>query len=261
MLSLKQIETFYPENIRIYKRNLLREYLQYIILEIIYRSEYGNHLIFMGGTAIHIIHGNQRFSEVLDFDNRGLNEEDFTNLSIEVSKKLELLGYQVEISNRIGNAFRCLIKFPGIFYQYNLSGHAREKMTIQLDTEPQNIDYKSESILISNFDILLKIRAVPVDILLAQKILAILKRPRPMGRDFFDTIFLFSRTKPNYHYLEEKMGLKGNDYLEEIKNVLLKKCDELDLKKLAADVKPFLFHPDDAQRILLFPEFIQKMMK
>ena len=261
MLSLEQIESFYPENIRGYKRNLLREYLQYVILEIIYQSEYGNHLIFMGGTAIHIIHGNQRFSEDLDFDNLGLTEEDFSNLSIEISKKLALLGYQVEISNRMGNAFRCLIKFPGIFYQYNLSGHTREKMTIQLDTEPQNIEYKSETVLINNFDILLKIRAVPVDILLAQKIFAILKRPRPMGRDFYDAIFLFSKTKPNYYSLKEKIGLKGNDYLEKLKTILLEKCDKLDFKKLAADVKPFLFHPDDAQRILLFPEFIQKMLK
>ncbi|MFZ7120117.1 MAG: nucleotidyl transferase AbiEii/AbiGii toxin family protein [Eubacteriaceae bacterium] len=261
MLSLEQIESFYPENLRIYKRNLLREYLQYVILEIIYRSEYGNHLIFMGGTAIHVIHDNQRFSEDLDFDNRGLNEKDFSDLSEVVSRKLKLLGYQVEINNKVGNAFRCLIKFPGIFYQYNLSGHTREKMTIQLDTEPQNIEYKAESVLINNFDILLKIRAVPVDILLAQKIFAILKRPRPMGRDFYDAIFLLSKTKPNYNYLIEKMGLKGSDYLEEIRNILLKKCNELDFKKLSADVKPFLFHSDDAQRILLFPEFIQKMLK
>lgn len=261
MLSLEQIESFYPENLRIYKRNLLREYLQYIILEIIYRSDYGNRLIFMGGTAIHMIHGNQRFSEDLDFDNRGLNEGDFTKLSIEVSRKLKLLGYQAEISNRFSNAFRCLIKFPGIFYQYNLSGHTREKMTIQLDTETQNIDYKAQSVLISNFDILLKIRAVPADILLAQKILAILKRSRPMGRDFFDVIFLFSKTKPNYHYLIEKMRLKDNNYLEEIRKILLKKCDELNFKKLAADVKPFLFHSDDAQRILLFPEMIQQKIK
>jgi predicted nucleotidyltransferase component of viral defense system len=77
MLSIEQIESFYPENLRIYKRNLLREYLQYVILEIIYRSDYGRYLIFMGGTAIHIIHGSQRFSEDLDFDNKGLKKEDF----------------------------------------------------------------------------------------------------------------------------------------------------------------------------------------
>ena len=57
------------------------------------------------------------------------------------------------------------------------------------------------------------------------------------------------------------MSLKGNDYLDKLKNILLEKCDKLDFKKLAADVKPFLFHSDDAQKILLFPEFIQKMLK
>ena len=33
MLDIKQIEPFYPENLRPFKRNLLREYVQYKILE------------------------------------------------------------------------------------------------------------------------------------------------------------------------------------------------------------------------------------
>ncbi len=81
MLNLKQIETFYPENLRIFKRNLLREYLLYVTLDIIYNSGYGSRLIFMGGTAIHMIHGVRRFSEDLDFDNKGLSQEDFDDLS------------------------------------------------------------------------------------------------------------------------------------------------------------------------------------
>ncbi len=261
MLSIEQIESFYPENLRIYKRNLLREYLQYVILEIIYRSDYGRYLIFMGGTAIHIIHGSQRFSEDLYFDNKGLRKEDFLDLSKMVSQKLELLGYKVQVTNRIGDTFRCLIKFPGIFYRYNLSGHSQEKMIIWLDTEPQNIDYKSKSALINNFGILLKIKAVPVDILLAQKLLAILKRTRPMGRDFYDAIFLFSKTKPNYNYLKEKMGVEDGEYIQESKYLLLQKSKELNLKKLAEEISPFLFNPDDAQRILLFPELIQQEFK
>jgi len=261
MLSLEQIESFYPENLRVFKRNLLREYLQYVILEIIYRSKYGNHLIFMGGTAIHIVHGNQRFSEYLDFDNRGLNQKDFSGLSEEVSRKLKLLGIQAEIGTKFGNAFRCLIKFPGIFHQYGLSGHSQEKLIIHLDTESQNIDYKPNHVLINQFDILLKIRTTPPETLLAQKILAILKRPRPMGRDFYDVIFLFSKTKPSYLYLQEKMKLEKGDTMKKIREMLLNKCKELNLKKLAEDVRPFLFHSDDAQRMLLFPEFIQQKMR
>ncbi len=257
MLNLSQIESFYPENLRVNQRSLLREYLQYVLLEIIYRSDYGRSLVFMGGTAIHIVHGNQRFSEDLDFDNRGLSKENFFALVEEISHKLELLGYQVELSNKLNNTYRCLIKFPGIFHQFSLSGHIREKLIIQIDTEPQNFDYQADQVLISNFDILLKINTVPVDILLAQKLLAILKRARPMGRDFFDAIFLFSKTNPNYNYLKEKMGLRDyNDYPKIVKDLLFKKCSEIDFNKLITEIKPFLFQPDDAQRILLFPNFI-----
>ncbi|MBP8718958.1 MAG: nucleotidyl transferase AbiEii/AbiGii toxin family protein [Candidatus Atribacteria bacterium] len=260
MLSLEQIVSFYPEQLRIYKRNLLREYLQYVILEVVYRSEYGKYLIFMGGTAIHIIHGNQRFSEDLDFDNRGLKEEDFVGLSREITGKLKLMGYPVEVTNKLGNTFRSFIKFPGIFYRYGLSGHSREKLIIQLDSEPQNVDYPTQNVLINNFDILLKVKATPPEVLLAQKILAILMRPRPMGRDFYDFIFLLSKTKPSYDFLKEKMKLQNDNNLPEIKEALLRKYYGLNPKKLIEEVRPFLFHPEDAERILLFPEFIQQKM-
>jgi predicted nucleotidyltransferase component of viral defense system len=257
MLNLKQIESFYPENLRIHKRNLLREYLQYVILDIVYNSQYGSRLVFMGGTAIHIIHGNRRFSEDLDFDNKGLSREDFEGLSQNVLRKLELYGYSVEIQNRYRGAFRCLVKFPGIFYQYGISNHPREKLTIQIDSEPQNVDYKAERVILNKFDIFLKINAVPPEVLLAQKILAILNRPRAMGRDFYDVIFLFSKTNPDFNFLKEKMGLNEKISMKEIKEKLLSKCEKVNFKKLTEDVKPFLFYPSEAEKIKLFPDFIR----
>ena len=257
MLDLKQIESFYPENLRIHKRNLLREYLQYVILDIIYNSQYGSRLVFMGGTAIHIIHGIRRFSEDLDFDNKGLSKEDYENLSQNVLRKLELYGYSAEIQNRYRGAFRCLVKFPGIFYQYGISNHPRGKLTIQIDSEPQNVDYKAERVILNKFDIFLKINAVPPEVLLAQKILAILNRPRAMGRDFYDVIFLFSKTNPDFNFLKEKIGL--NEKIE-IKERLLLKCEKINFKKLTEDVKPFLFYPSEAEKIKLFPDFIRTRM-
>ena len=62
----------------------------------------------------------------------------------------------------------------------------------------------------------MKINAVPADVLLSQKLFAILNRPRPMGRDFYDVIFLFSKTNPSYHFLREKMKLKKEIDIEEI---------------------------------------------
>ena len=261
MLNLKQIETFYPENLRIFKRNLLREYLQYVILDIIYSSGYGSRLIFMGGTAIHMIHGVRRFSEDLDFDNRGLSEEDFEDLSDKILRQLELYGYSVEIQNRYRGAFHCFVKFPGIFHQYGISGHSRGKLTIQIDCEPQNVNYKAERVILNKFDIFMKINAVPPDVLLSQKIFAILNRLRPMGRDFYDVIFLFSKTNPSYHFLREKMKLKEENDVGEIKKRLLLKCEKINFKKLVHDVKPFLFYSHDAEKIMLFPDFIKTKMK
>jgi len=260
MLNLNQIESFYPENLRIYKRNLLREYLQYVILDIIYSSEYGNRLIFMGGTAIHVIHGNRRFSEDLDFDNQGLGQEDFEDLSQKILRKLELYGYSVELQNRYRRAFRSFIKFPGIFPLYNITSHPQEKLIIQIDSEPQNVNYNVERVILNKFDIFLRINVVPPDVLLAQKILAILNRPRVMGRDFYDAIFLFSKTNPNFNFLNEKMKLEENINTKEIKEKLLLKCEKINFKELAEDVKPFLFYPSDAEKILLFTELIQTKM-
>ena len=101
MLDIQQIESFYPEKLRAYKRNLLREYLQYKILEIIFDSKYSEKLSFMGGTAIRVVHSNTRFSEDLDFDNLGLEEKDFAAMVTLIQKKMELQGYGVEIKNRI----------------------------------------------------------------------------------------------------------------------------------------------------------------
>ena len=49
MLELSQIESFYPEEIRPFRTNILREYLQHKILESLFRSRHGAKLSFMGG--------------------------------------------------------------------------------------------------------------------------------------------------------------------------------------------------------------------
>ena len=81
MLSINQIEKYYPESLRGFKRNILREYLQYKILDIIFNSRLAPKLSFLGGTALRIVHGNNRFSEDLDFDNFQLTETDFVQLT------------------------------------------------------------------------------------------------------------------------------------------------------------------------------------
>lgn len=254
MLDLKEIESFYPEYLRPFKANILREYLQYKMLEAVYTGEFASRLVFMGGTAIHIAHGLPRFSEDLDFDNRGLDKEGFTSLSDVVKRKLTLEGYRVEITNSFGGAYRAYVKFEGLLYENKLSSHKGEKLSIQIDAEPQGFDYAPDQIILNKFDVFTRIDLVPEDILLSQKICAILERRRPMGRDFYDAVFLFGKTGPNFKYLGSKAKINSKSAL---KGRVLKRCGEIDLKAMARDVEKFLFKPDDAKKILLFPRLIE----
>ena len=258
MLDIKQIESFYPQNLRVFKRNLLREYLQHKILEIIFDSEFGASLYFMGGTAIHIIHSNTRFSEDLDFDNLGLRQKDFGQLATLIQKKLSLEGYIIHIKTVFKGAYRCYIRIPNILFENGLSMNKEEKMLIQVDAEPQGFNYRPDKIILNKFDVFLSINVVPSDILLSQKIYAIFKRKRPMGRDFYDAVFLFGKTRPNLDYLKSKLRIKDNT---DFKNRLLSKCKELDFKQLANDVEQFLFVPADSKKVLFFYEFLQDYYK
>jgi len=254
MLDIDQIESFYPVQLRIFKKNLLREYLQYKILEIIFDSNFGEKLSFMGGTTIRIVHGNDRFSEDLDFDNFGLAKEDFKKVTGLVKKKLELEGYIVEIRNVFKGAYRCYLKIPEILYKNELSNYREEKMSIRLDTESQGFTYSPEKVIINKFEVFSRINITPIDILLAQKIYAIFNRRRAMGRDFYDAIFLFGKTNPNLDYLKLKIKIDGMD---DLKNKLMARCKKLDFKQLAKDVEPFLINPRNSKKVLYFYDYIK----
>lgn len=254
MLDISQIESWYPEPLRSFKKNLLREYLQHKILEIIFTSPYANSLAFMGGTAIRFIHAGARFSEDLDFDNRSVDQEGFKDLAGLLHNRLALEGYETEVKNTIRTAYRSSIRIPKILFDNGISRHRDERLTIQVDTEPQRFDYTPEKVILNKFDVFVRIHVVPVDILLAQKITCLFTRKRPMGRDFYDIIFLLGKTKPNPDYLKDKLEIANGKMLR--KQILLK-CKELDFKHLARDVAPFLMHKQEAEKILNFPEYIK----
>jgi predicted nucleotidyltransferase component of viral defense system len=256
MLNIKEIESYYPENLRAFKRSLMREYLQYKIMEIIFGSKQSECLSFLGGTAIRMLHGNKRFSEDLDFDNFGLKENEFENLANGICKKLKMEGYNAEIKNVFKHVYHYHVWIPGLLLDSRLSGHKEEKILIQIDTEPQHFDYLPDNLIINKFDVFCRIRVTPPDILLSQKIVAIFNRKRKMGRDFYDTLFLFGKVMPNFDFLRQKIGVQD---MAELKERLLSLCKALDFAALARDVEPFLFSTIDAKKVLAFPDYINQI--
>ena len=70
MIGFDEIKSFYADRIRRNPSHLefmLKEYLHYRMLDIIFPGEYASKLSFIGGTNLRILHHIQRFSEDLDF--------------------------------------------------------------------------------------------------------------------------------------------------------------------------------------------------
>ncbi len=256
MISLEQILWSYPENLRAFKESILKEYLQYKILNCIFNSRYANKLAFIGGTALRIMYGNTRFSEDLDFDNVDLNESEFIDLSKIIQKDLQLEGLEVEVNTVTRNSYRLKIRIPKLLFDSGLSGMSEHKILIQVDTVPLNFVYIPDKLLLNKFDIFTQINAVPKDLLLAQKIFAAVNRKRIMGRDFFDIVFLHGiGAKPNFVYLKKNIGVEN---MEDLKKYLMERTAALSFADLARDVSPLLFDFRDQKKVLMFREFVER---
>ena len=258
MLSLSELIQHYPEPLRGFRAFILREYLQCKILQIIFSEPSSfEKLCFLGGTSLRLIYGNNRFSEDMDFDQKGLGEKEFEAISYRIQKSLQLEGYQVEMKNVSAGAYHCYIQFPGLLFQEGLSGHREQKILIQLDAEPQHYEFVPEKIILNKFDVFTELPVTPLPLLLAQKFYALINRKRSKGRDFYDIVFLFSKiNKPDYNYLQQKLGIDSADKLKEM---VLEKCAHLNMKEMADDVAPFLFNPQDTKMVLLFEQYIRQV--
>jgi len=258
MISLDEIKQSYPEKLYAFPRSLLREYLQFKILEVVFNSPYANKLSFLGGTALRICYGSTRFSEDIDFDNFNLSVDDFEKIAALIKKDLVLEGYVVETRNIYKGAYHCYIKIPRLLFDNKLSGLEEEKILIQLDTMPHNYKYTPEIFNLDKFDVFTNIFITPKDLLLSQKIFAATERKRAKGRDFFDIIFLLRDTKPNYDYLKSKMKISNN---KELMTFFLSFCDGIDFKAIAKDVAPFLINPREIERVTSFPQLFKEMVE
>ena len=256
MLNFDDVLNSYPERLRSFRENILKEYLQYRILDIIYGSSYADQLVFLGGTSIRIVHEGVRFSEDLDFDNRGLNESMFDDLAAMIRRELMLDGYTVMMKNVFKGAYHCHINFPGLLFKEGMSEHIQERILIQIDAEPQRFAYTPNKFLVNRFGLFRYINTVPLELLLSQKILACLKRKKEKGRDFFDVVFLWSKTAPDYNFLSQRAGINDQKALIE---ALRARVAGFNFKSLAQDVEPFLFIPTQKDRVAFFSQWLTKL--
>jgi len=158
MLTFEQIKNEYPQEI--IQRNpkaVLVEYLQYEILDSLYKQKNSERLSFMGGTAIRIVYGSQRFSEDLDFDNFGLSYQDFELILEKVITDMKNKGFEIEFRLLRKGAYHCYLKFPKLLFENNLSVHQDKKILVRIDTVSKKQLNEPKSFILNGFGVYRKI--------------------------------------------------------------------------------------------------------
>jgi len=251
MLTLNQISAYFPEDV--FRKNphgALVEYLQYELLDALFKLPGSEYLSFIGGTAVRILHQSVRFSEDLDFDNFGLSFADFEALVEAACRDMEYKGFIVEYRVVERWAFHCYIRFPEMLYKTGLSPDKGRKILVRIDTEAKEKHYEPQVVVLNKFGVFRRILAAPPPVLLAQKMMAVLYRKREKGRDLFDVSFLMGLTRPDFTYIEKSLGVDESQFTK----MFTERLDALDLNFLADDVAPFLFTADQKDRVLFFRE-------
>jgi predicted nucleotidyltransferase component of viral defense system len=256
MINLEDIKKNYPYPDG-FDRSALREYFQYKILDILFKNGLSEKISFLGGTAIKICYGSRRYSEDLDFDNFGLTAEDFTGMSETIRRELTLEGYEIEIKNILKTVFRCSIRIPHVLFDNKVSPLANEKILIQIDTMPHDFDFVPETFVLQKYDVFRNIKVTPKDVILSEKVAAILGRKRTKGRDFYDLVYLRGITDFNYDYLRTKLNI---DNAKELKKALLRVCSVIDFQALVPDVLPFLVNKAEEAYILNFRQYVEQKL-
>ncbi len=247
--------------------NVLREYLQTLVLKMVFQSPFGGSLSFMGGTALRICHGIKRYSEDLDFCRDGKKESyRFANLMDVLARELKLRGFDIDSSfqeNKIVQ--KGFLRFAGLGRAFDLRGFQEDqKLHVKLEVDVNPLPLKKgerESFFVNRFQEIFPILKHNLPTLFAGKILALLHRPYSRGRDYYDLIWYLSRkTELNLSYLNR--GTKGKKF-KDVPQVM--KAVEQQVKKAGAsdilkDVGRFLEDPSEQQWILNYEQVFRQFI-
>ena len=260
MIDLEYIRSFFPSAIAKesrFDRYILKEYLQLMILDHLASTPYINKVSFIGGTNLRLIQGIDRFSEDLDFDCKDLSEEEFMAMTDSVVNYLQQNNIDVETRDKANpklTAFRRNLYFPEMLFNLKLTCHREERLLLKIEAQDQGVVYQSEVATVNRMGFFFNIQVPPLDVLCAMKFAAILDRQK--GRDFYDAIFLLSKTKPNMDFLKERVGIGS---IDDLKFAIADRMQEIDLNQKKRDFAHLLFNESNADRILSFESFVSKI--
>jgi len=234
--------------------NKIREYIQEYFLNIIHSKKIYTNVVFCGGTALRFLYKIKRFSEDLDFslsyNSKGF---DFVSILDSVRKEFTASGYNVEIKHSTAsNVNSAFLHFPGLLFEYNLSGHKNEKLSIKFEIDTNPPAGGKEDLSVYNGTQMFHIQHYDIASLFAGKVHALLERKYTKGRDWYDLLWYrtkFADLQPNFVMLNAELDQSHKGHLQinesNWKESIREVVNKLDIQKVKNDVGRFLENPEE----------------
>ncbi|MCK4264574.1 MAG: nucleotidyl transferase AbiEii/AbiGii toxin family protein [Candidatus Aminicenantes bacterium] len=231
----------------LFQRNIVKEYLQVLVLRFLYSKEDYRELVFYGGSCLRHCFSLPRLSEDLDF--------------IDISKKVspERLALEIKayFEKKTGlkvttktQKFRITLKFP-ILYELNLAEPPESDWLFLKIEIYKEFDfckaYKIEVIPLFKFGEAVLLRTFDLPTLMATKIRAILHRKwertdrkgkvlaRVKGRDYYDLMWYLDKgVEPNLRCTE---GIRNKS---DLRKMLLEQVRKVDSQSLKYDLESLM---------------------
>lgn len=253
---LKNIIEDSPSRNNMFKRNLLKEYLQIVVLDFIYSHPTYSQLLFYGGSALAHCFDLERLSEDLDF----IDEKKKINVAKLAKDLEEYFGKRTDLEVKTTvQKFRIYLKFL-ILRELGIS--TRDEIdTLFLKVEVYSEfdfckSYKTDIRPVFKYNRSILIKTFDQATLMATKIRAIFFRKwektdkqgrttvKVKGRDYFDLLWYLQKgIQPNLSCIE------GFDSMKDLKKKLLGMIATIDRKSIQLDLEALIDNPNFVKNI------------
>ncbi len=241
-----------------------REFLQLLLLKILYDSGYFKNLAFCDGTALRVLYNSKRFSEDLDFSLINKERYNFAGLVDKVVYQLEKNGFSTDVKKRKEKTVQsAMIKFKHILFVLGLSNLKSEKLFIRFEVDSNPPKGWNTEISLVNKDFVFTVTHFDIPSLFATKLHACFYRKYTKGRDFYDLLwYLGKRALPNFELLnnaiEQTEHKKINIQKGNFKGFLQERLANIDFATVRKDVERFI--EDKNELRLLDKDLILKLI-
>lgn len=235
------------------KLNLLREYLQAMVLRSLHESEAFVNLAFVGGTALRFVYNLPRFSEDLDFSLENNSEYYPDEWLRKLKNDLQLAGFNAAVTwNDSTAVHKSWIKVRGLLNEAGLAAMPDQNLSIKLEIDVNPPKGAVSETGIINRHAMLSLRYYNLSSLMAGKVHALITRKYAKGRDWYDLMWYRGKrppVEPNQEMLQNALDqTQGKDAYtaRNWKQDLVKRVQSIDCRSLVHDVQNFLEHPQDS---------------